>query len=72
MFEVFNMGTGFCYVVSPSSADRTISILKQYGREAQKIGFAVADVDKRVTVPQRNIVGKHKTFVEEGVARKVV
>src|ERR1700704_503903 len=27
MFEVFNMGIGFCYVVAPSSADRVISIL---------------------------------------------
>ena len=27
MFEVFNMGVGFCYVVDPADADFTISIL---------------------------------------------
>ena len=32
MFEVFNMGVGFCYVVDPASADQTISILHNYGR----------------------------------------
>ena len=37
MFEVFNMGIGFCYVVDPAAADLTISILRKHGREAQRI-----------------------------------
>jgi phosphoribosylformylglycinamidine cyclo-ligase len=65
MFEVFNMGIGFCYVVDPAAADLTISILKKYGREAQRIGHAVADPDKTVRIPQRNLAGKHKTFWSE-------
>src|SRR5262249_48644595 len=41
MFEVFNMGIGFCYVVDPASAERTLSILRAHGRTAQRIGTAV-------------------------------
>ena len=39
-FEVFNMGIGFCYVVDPASAERTLAILKAHGRAAQVIGTA--------------------------------
>src|SRR5580704_10475183 len=46
MFEVFNMGIGFCYVVSPSDAELTMSILERYGRKAQRIGYAVSDPKK--------------------------
>ncbi len=72
MFEVFNMGIGFCYVVDPGAAEFTLSILNRHGRYAQRIGHAVADQEKIVRVPQRNLVGKHKTFsVEKRSARKV-
>jgi hypothetical protein len=47
MFEVFNMGIGFCYVVDPADAERTLSILAQHGRVAQVIGTAVAPTRRR-------------------------
>jgi phosphoribosylformylglycinamidine cyclo-ligase len=62
MFEVFNMGTGFCYVVDPAASDATLSILKRHDRTAQRIGHAVADREKRVRLPGRSLVGKHKRF----------
>jgi phosphoribosylformylglycinamidine cyclo-ligase len=62
MFEVFNMGIGFCYVVDPAAAELTLSILKHHGRQAQRIGHAVRDPDKRVFVRERNLVGRHKRF----------
>ena len=72
MFEVFNMGIGFCYVVDPASVNQTISILRSYGREAQCIGHATADPDKNVRIPQRRLVGRHKTFFNEDTSiRKV-
>jgi phosphoribosylformylglycinamidine cyclo-ligase len=72
MFEVFNMGIGFCYVVDQAAADLTLSILNKHGREAQRIGHAVADPEKAVRIPQRNLVGTHKTFcTEERADRKV-
>jgi len=62
MYEVFNMGIGFCYVVTPASADLVLSILAKHGRLAQKIGHAVADPDKKVRIPQRGLIGRHKSF----------
>jgi phosphoribosylformylglycinamidine cyclo-ligase len=65
MFEVFNMGTGFCYVVAPAAADRTLAILHRHGRTAQRIGRAVANPEKKIRIPQRNVVGRHKSFVAD-------
>jgi len=65
MYEVFNMGIGFCYVVAPDAVDATLAILKQHGRTAQVIGHAVADAEKTVRIPQRGLVGRHKAFRSE-------
>jgi phosphoribosylformylglycinamidine cyclo-ligase len=70
MFEVFNMGMGFCYVVDPAAVERTMAILEQHGRVAQRIGYAVADPEKRVRIPQRNLVGRHKRFWKESQAAR--
>lgn len=56
------MGIGFCYVVDPGAAEPTLSILKRHGRQAQRIGHAVADPEKVVRIPQRQLIGRHKTF----------
>ena len=72
MFEVFNMGTGFCYVVDPRDADQVISILAAHGRAGKRIGHAVADRDKIVRVPERNLAGQHKKFWKETRATKRV
>jgi phosphoribosylformylglycinamidine cyclo-ligase len=68
MFEVFNMGIGFCYVVDPADADATLAILRAHGREAQRIGFAVKDPEKRIRIPARGLVGAGKKFQKEGGA----
>jgi phosphoribosylformylglycinamidine cyclo-ligase len=65
MFEVFNMGIGFCYVVDPKDVPLTLSILKGHGRKAQQIGHAVSDPEKHVRIPQRKLIGRHKTFHRE-------
>jgi phosphoribosylformylglycinamidine cyclo-ligase len=72
MFEVFNMGVGFCYVVDPHDAELTISILAKHGRTAQRIGYAVSDQDKIVRIPERNIAGQHKRFWKENQAARRV
>ena len=71
MFEVFNMGAGFCYVVDPGAVDATLGILRKHGRDARPIGHAVADAGKKVRIPGRNLVGRAKKFrKEESAARK--
>jgi hypothetical protein len=72
MFEVFNMGIGFCYVVDPDDATLTISILESYGRKAQRIGYAVPDPKQHVRIHERKLLGYHKTFrVDDKFVRKV-
>ena len=70
MFEVFNMGIGFCYVVDPADADATLAILKKHGRVAQRIGHAVADPEKIVRIPERKLAGQHKRFWKEDRAAR--
>ncbi len=65
MFEVFNMGTGFCYVVDPAAVAPTLAILEKHGRSAQVIGHAVADPAKTVRIPGKRLVGRHKRFRPE-------
>jgi phosphoribosylformylglycinamidine cyclo-ligase len=65
MFEVFNMGIGFCYVVNPNDAALTISILESHGRNAQRIGYAVPDPERHVRIHERKLLGYHKTFRNE-------
>jgi phosphoribosylformylglycinamidine cyclo-ligase len=65
MFEVFNMGIGFCYVVAPAAAEPVLAILHQHGRSAQRIGYAVADPKRHVRIHERKLIGYHKTFRSE-------
>jgi phosphoribosylformylglycinamidine cyclo-ligase len=65
MFEVFNMGTGFCYVVDPAAAGAVLAILGKHGRSARRIGHAVADPERTVRIPARNLAGRGKKFWTE-------
>jgi len=71
MFEVFNMGIGFCYVVASADADLTMSILRKHRRDAHRIGFVVPDVEKKVHIRERHLVGRHKTFMKEKDAARL-
>ena len=72
MFEVFNMGIGFCYVVDPNDVALTLAILESHGRKTQRIGYAVPDPDKHVRIHERKLLGHHKTFrPEDRSVRKV-
>ena len=62
MFEVYNMGIGFCAVVGESEADRALSILASRGRKAFRIGYAVADEEKKVLLEQHGLEGREKRF----------
>jgi phosphoribosylaminoimidazole (AIR) synthetase len=72
MFEVFNMGLGFCYVVEPADAERTLVILKQHGRVAQRIGTAVFDPQKIVCTLARGLRGSTSDFGGRGGAARRV
>ena len=65
MFEVFNMGIGFCVVVAAADAEATLAVLAAHGRQASVIGHAVADPAKSVRLPQHKLIGSGKKFVAE-------
>lgn len=62
MFEVYNMGIGFCVIVPEEDAAATLAILARHNRRAWVIGHAVADPTKSVYLPQENLVGAGKKF----------
>jgi phosphoribosylformylglycinamidine cyclo-ligase len=62
MFRVFNMGTGFCVVVEPRDAERSVEIARRHGRSAKVIGYAVHDSERRVWIPERELVGRGDLF----------
>ena len=63
MFEVYNMGVGFCVVVGEAEADAALAILARHGRQAAVIGHAVADPTRSVQLPQHRLVGRGKRFL---------
>ena len=65
MYEVYNMGIGFCVILAEQDADAALAILKRYGRDARIIGYAVADRTKSVYLPQQRLIGTGKRFRPE-------
>jgi len=64
MFQVYNMGVGFCLVVDPADADRALAILQAHRTEAAVLGRAVADPERRVRLPN-GLVGQGNDFRRE-------
>jgi phosphoribosylformylglycinamidine cyclo-ligase len=58
MFEVFNMGIGFCIVVPLDAADRVIETIGAHGKQAYRIGRTVHDPQRRVSVGPEGLVGQ--------------
>jgi len=64
MFEVFNMGIGFCVVVPETDVETALAILAKHKRQAWAIGRAIADPTRSVHLRQHNLVGRGKRFQE--------
>lgn len=62
MFQVFNMGIGFCAVVAERDADAFREIARTHGRAAHRIGRVVSDPDRRVLIRPYGLVGKGSAF----------
>ena len=62
MFEVYNMGIGFCVVVAEADADKSLAILARHGRRASLIGHAVGDATRSVQLPRERLIGTGKRF----------
>jgi phosphoribosylformylglycinamidine cyclo-ligase len=62
MFQVFNMGIGFCVVLPENDADEFRAIAKRHGRESMRIGHVVSDPEQRVIIEPSGLVGTGNSF----------
>jgi phosphoribosylformylglycinamidine cyclo-ligase len=65
MFEVYNMGVGFCVVADGRSAGQIQSIIEKHDLRAWDIGKVVEDTAKNVYIPRHRLVGHKKRFHEQ-------
>jgi hypothetical protein len=50
------MGVGFCFITDAGSADEIIGIVNAHGKEASRIGYVRAAREKRVCIPEHDLV----------------
>jgi phosphoribosylformylglycinamidine cyclo-ligase len=62
MYQVYNMGVGFCVLVAERDREATLSVLQRHGRRAQVIGRVIADDGKGVYLPGERLAGHGKAF----------
>jgi phosphoribosylformylglycinamidine cyclo-ligase len=62
MFEVYNMGVGFCVLVGQRDIDATLAILERHGRKAWIIGQVIDDETNGVYLTRERLEGRGKRF----------
>jgi phosphoribosylformylglycinamidine cyclo-ligase len=62
MYQVHNMGVGFCVVAQERDCAQILPMLQHHGRGAQVIGHVVADQSKSVHLVAQKLVGQGKRF----------
>jgi phosphoribosylformylglycinamidine cyclo-ligase len=62
MYATFNMGTGFCAVVSPSEQHAAIAALKSAGEEPVRIGSVTGRPGRSVSIPSAGLRGRGDAF----------
>ena len=64
MYEVFNMGVGFCVVCRLAAADAVLAAAQQHGFAAQVIGQARAGLSGQVVLPKEGLHADKQGFRE--------
>jgi phosphoribosylformylglycinamidine cyclo-ligase len=62
MYQVYNMGIGFCVLAAAADRDAVLAILKRRRRRAQVIGRVIADDGQGVYLPRQKLAGQGKKF----------
>ncbi|MEK7215105.1 MAG: phosphoribosylformylglycinamidine cyclo-ligase [Chloroflexota bacterium] len=62
MYQVFNMGIGFCVVCRPDAADTVLGAAAAHGYEAQAIGHARSSMQGVVSLPAEGLVADRRGF----------
>ncbi len=64
MYATFNMGTGFCVVVSPAEAQLAADALKAVGEEPVRAGTVTARPGRYVSIPSAGLLGRGDAFTQ--------
>jgi phosphoribosylformylglycinamidine cyclo-ligase len=64
MYATFNMGTGFCVVVSPAEQQAALDALRGAGEEPIRIGSVADRPGRTVSIPAAGLRGHGDTFSE--------
>jgi phosphoribosylformylglycinamidine cyclo-ligase len=65
MYQVYNMGIGFCVIIAERDREAVLSILQRHRRRGRIIGRVIEDDSKGVYLPSQRLVGHGKRFSEE-------
>jgi len=65
MFFTYNMGIGFCVIAPSGDTDALQSLAREHEVESHIIGYAVADPEKKVTLPKYGLVGRDENFYRQ-------
>jgi phosphoribosylformylglycinamidine cyclo-ligase len=63
MYATFNMGTGFCVVVSPADAPAALRALTTAGEQPVVAGSVTSRPGRYVSIPQAGLLGQGDTFL---------
>jgi phosphoribosylformylglycinamidine cyclo-ligase len=67
MYQVFNMGVGFCVVTVPEATAQVHAIAGQHGVIAYDLGHAVADPEHHIWVKPKKLVSAGNTLVPAAI-----
>jgi len=62
MYATFNMGLGFCVVVSKSDQQAALAALKEAGEDAVRVGWVTSRPGRSVSIPSEGLVGVGDAF----------
>jgi len=65
MFQVYNMGIGFCVVLPKGNAERALATIRAHGKQAWIIGHATQQGRREIHLKQYRLVGRGTHFEPE-------
>jgi phosphoribosylformylglycinamidine cyclo-ligase len=69
MYQVFNMGVGFCLVTAPEAAAQVHAIARLHEVASYGLGHAVADPQRRIWVRPKNLVSSGMRLQQDSSER---
>lgn len=63
MFQVYNMGIGFCLVTPETDAERALQIAHAYGTPAWRIGTTIPSPERTIIIEPRRLQSRAQRFV---------